>query len=75
MIFFILLFTFYFTGDEEIFSPNDVVEGIFIIRDDMKQRRGCGFVKFPNRDMVVAAISNQCTKWKLRDEDCDFWFF
>ena len=68
MIFFILLFTFYFTRDEEIFSPNGVIEGIFIIRDDMKQSHGCGFVKLPNRDMTVATINNQCIKWKLRDE-------
>ena len=56
MIFFILLFTFYFTRDEEIFSPNGVIEGIFIIWDDMKQSRGFGFVKLPNRDMAVAAM-------------------
>ena len=56
IFYFILLFIFYFIGDEDIFSPNDVVEGIFIIRDDMKQGRGCGFVKLPNRDMAVATI-------------------
>ncbi|KAL6313734.1 hypothetical protein AAG906_010153 [Vitis piasezkii] len=39
-----------------IFSPNGVVEGFFIIQDDMKQSCGCGFVKLPNKDMVVAAI-------------------
>ena len=39
-----------------IFSPNGVVEGFFIIQDDMKQSCGYGFVKLPNKDMVVAAI-------------------
>ena len=68
MIFFILPFTFYFTGNKEIISPNGIVEGIFIIWDDMKQSHGCGFVKLPNRDMAMVAISNQCIKWKLHDE-------
>ena len=39
-----------------IFSPNGVVEGFFIIQDDMKQSCSYGFVKLPNKDMVVAAI-------------------
>ena len=39
-----------------MFSPNDVIEGTFIIRDDMKQGGGCGYVKLPNRDMAMVVI-------------------
>ena len=70
MIFFILIITFYFTEDEEIFSPNGVIEGIFIIRDDMKQSHGCGFVKLPNRDMAVAAMNALSGNYVMRG--CDF---
>nr|XP_019702757.1 flowering time control protein FCA isoform X5 [Elaeis guineensis] len=42
---------------EEIFSPYGHVEDIYIMRDDRKQSRGCGFVKFSNREMAAAAIN------------------
>ncbi|XP_031405132.1 flowering time control protein FCA-like isoform X2 [Punica granatum] len=43
---------------KEIFSPYGVVEDIFIIRDEMKQSRGCAFVKYSHSDMAVAAIKS-----------------
>ncbi|KAJ8634980.1 hypothetical protein MRB53_009247 [Persea americana] len=41
---------------EEIFSPYGRVEDVYIMRDDLKQSRGCGFVKFSHREMAEAAI-------------------
>ncbi|XP_020243041.1 flowering time control protein FCA-like, partial [Asparagus officinalis] len=43
---------------EEIFSPYGRVEDIYILKDDMKQNRGCCFVKLANREMAAAAISD-----------------
>ncbi|KAK1315900.1 Flowering time control protein FCA [Acorus calamus] len=42
---------------EEIFSPYGRIEDVYIMRDEMKQSRGCAFVKFSNREMAVAAIN------------------
>ncbi|XP_042516261.1 flowering time control protein FCA-like isoform X3 [Macadamia integrifolia] len=42
---------------EEIFSPYGRVEDVYIMRDEKKQSRGCGFVKFSHRDMAAAAMS------------------
>ncbi|KAK3018599.1 hypothetical protein RJ639_004931 [Escallonia herrerae] len=42
---------------EEIFSPYGRVEDVYLMRDDLKQSRGCGFVKFYHREMALAAIS------------------
>ncbi|PIA29384.1 hypothetical protein AQUCO_06000037v1 [Aquilegia coerulea] len=42
---------------EEIFSPYGRVEDVYIMRDEVKQSRGCGFVKFSHRDMAAAAIA------------------
>ncbi|XP_043724669.1 flowering time control protein FCA-like isoform X2 [Telopea speciosissima] len=42
---------------EEIFSPYGCVEDIYIMRDEKKQSRGCGFVKFSHRDMAAAAMN------------------
>lgn len=42
---------------EEIFSPYGLVEDVFIVRDELKQSRGCAFVQFSHRDMAVAAIN------------------
>ncbi|XP_057957322.1 flowering time control protein FCA isoform X3 [Malania oleifera] len=42
---------------EEIFSPYGRVEDVYLMRDEMKQSRGCGFVKFSHRDMATAAIN------------------
>ncbi|XP_010259247.1 PREDICTED: flowering time control protein FCA-like isoform X4 [Nelumbo nucifera] len=42
---------------EEIFSPYGRVEDVYIMRDELKQSRGCGFVRFSHRDMAEAAIN------------------
>ncbi|XP_068637531.1 flowering time control protein FCA-like isoform X2 [Aristolochia californica] len=42
---------------EDIFSPYGHVEDVYIMRDEMKQCRGCAFVKFSHRDMATAAIN------------------
>ncbi|XP_042492723.1 flowering time control protein FCA-like isoform X2 [Macadamia integrifolia] len=41
---------------EEIFSAYGRVEDVYIMRDEKRQSRGCGFVKFSHRDMAAAAI-------------------
>ncbi|KAG9157183.1 hypothetical protein Leryth_004872 [Lithospermum erythrorhizon] len=40
-----------------IFSPYGIVEDVFIVRNEMMQSRGYAFVRFPRRDMAVAAIN------------------
>ncbi|CAJ1940810.1 unnamed protein product [Sphenostylis stenocarpa] len=42
---------------EEIFSKYGRVEDVYLMRDEKKQSRGCGFVKYSHRDMALAAIS------------------
>ncbi|XP_047315969.1 flowering time control protein FCA-like [Impatiens glandulifera] len=42
---------------EEIFAAYGIVEDVFIVRDEMKQSRGCCFIKFSHKDMAVAAIN------------------
>ncbi|XP_011100739.1 flowering time control protein FCA isoform X1 [Sesamum indicum] len=42
---------------EEIFSPYGRVEDVYLMRDEMKQSRGCGFVKYSQREMAQAAIN------------------
>ncbi|KAK6913664.1 RNA recognition motif domain, partial [Dillenia turbinata] len=42
---------------EEIFAPYGRVEDVFLMRDELKQSRGCGFVKYSHRDMAMAAIN------------------
>ncbi|XP_062174448.1 flowering time control protein FCA isoform X2 [Alnus glutinosa] len=42
---------------EEIFFKYGRVEDVYLMRDNMKQSRGCGFVKYSHRDMAVAAIN------------------
>ncbi|XP_057809768.1 flowering time control protein FCA-like [Salvia miltiorrhiza] len=42
---------------EEIFLPYGRVEDVYLMRDEMKQSRGCGFVKYSQRDMAQAAIN------------------
>ncbi|XP_027333490.1 flowering time control protein FCA isoform X2 [Abrus precatorius] len=42
---------------EEIFSNYGRVEDVYLMRDDKKQSRGCGFVKYSHRDMALAAIN------------------
>ncbi|CAA3016616.1 flowering time control FCA isoform X3 [Olea europaea subsp. europaea] len=43
---------------EEIFLPYGRVEDVYLMRDEMRQSRGCGFVKYAHRDMAQAAISS-----------------
>ncbi|CAA6672611.1 unnamed protein product [Spirodela intermedia] len=54
---------------EEIFAPYGRVEDVYIMKDDMKQSRGCGFVKFSHRDMASAAIDALNGKYTMRG--CD----
>uniref|UniRef100_A0A2P2LRL4 Uncharacterized protein MANES_03G206500 n=1 Tax=Rhizophora mucronata TaxID=61149 RepID=A0A2P2LRL4_RHIMU len=42
---------------EEIFARHGHVEDVYLMRDNMKQSRGCGFVKYLHRDMALAAIN------------------
>ncbi|XP_024030728.1 flowering time control protein FCA [Morus notabilis] len=42
---------------EEIFSQYGRVEDVYLMRDDLKQSRGCGFVKYSHREMALAAIN------------------
>lgn len=42
---------------EEIFSSYGVVADVYLLRDESKQNRGCGFVGFTQRYMAVAAIN------------------
>ncbi|KAL6600509.1 hypothetical protein ACP70R_045309 [Stipagrostis hirtigluma subsp. patula] len=42
---------------EEIFSPYGHVEDVYIMKDGMRQSRGCGFVKFSSREPAVAAMN------------------
>ncbi|XP_073159479.1 flowering time control protein FCA-like isoform X2 [Henckelia pumila] len=42
---------------EEIFLPYGRVEDVYLMRDEMKQSRGCGFVKYSQREMAQAAIN------------------
>ncbi|KAL3380118.1 hypothetical protein AABB24_000641 [Solanum stoloniferum] len=54
---------------EEIFLPYGRVEDVYLMRDDMKQSRGCGFVKYSNRDMAMAAINSLSGNYTMRG--CD----
>ncbi|XP_015574743.2 flowering time control protein FCA isoform X2 [Ricinus communis] len=54
---------------EEIFSPYGHVEDVYLMRDEMKQSRGCGFVKYSSREMALAAINALNGIYKMRG--CD----
>ncbi|XP_058112064.1 flowering time control protein FCA isoform X2 [Magnolia sinica] len=54
---------------EEIFSPYGRVEDVYLMRDHLKQSRGCGFVKFSNREMAEAAIDALNGTFRMRG--CD----
>ncbi|XP_022757835.1 flowering time control protein FCA-like isoform X2 [Durio zibethinus] len=41
---------------EEIFSPYGHVVDIYIVRDEHRENRGCGFIQFSRREMALAAI-------------------
>ncbi|XP_021906734.1 flowering time control protein FCA-like isoform X2 [Carica papaya] len=42
---------------EEIFSQYGRVEDVYLMRDEYRQSRGCGFVKYSHREMALAAIN------------------
>jgi CUG-BP- and ETR3-like factor len=42
---------------EEIFAPYGRVADVYIMRDEQKLSRGCAFVKYPSRDMAMAAVN------------------
>lgn len=42
---------------EDIFSKYGRVEDVYLMRDEKKQSRGCGFVKYSHRDTALAAIN------------------
>ncbi|XP_020689514.1 flowering time control protein FCA isoform X2 [Dendrobium catenatum] len=42
---------------EEIFAAYGHVEDVYLMKDEMKQSRGCGFIKFSSRDMALAALN------------------
>ncbi|KAL6519756.1 hypothetical protein OROMI_032650 [Orobanche minor] len=54
---------------EEIFSPYGRVEDVYLMRDEMKQSRGCGFVKYCQRSMAQAAINALSGTYTMRG--CD----
>ncbi|CAN4106311.1 unnamed protein product [Withania somnifera] len=51
---------------EEIFSPYGRVEDVYLMRDDMKRSRGCGFVKYSRRDMAMEAINSLSGNYTMR---------
>eukprot|EP00249_Psilotum_nudum_P023213 c28788_g1_i3 orf=510-2993(-) len=50
---------------EEIFAPYGRVDDVYIMRDEYKQSRGCAFVKYPSRDMAMAAITALNNVYKM----------
>lgn len=42
---------------EDVFSPYGIVEEVYLIVDELKQRRGSAFIRFSCRDMAVAAMN------------------
>ncbi|KAK9019930.1 hypothetical protein V6N11_054435 [Hibiscus sabdariffa] len=41
---------------QEVFSRFGRVEDVYLMRDELKQSRGCGFVKYSDRETALAAI-------------------
>ncbi|XWS38920.1 hypothetical protein CRYUN_Cryun18bG0004800 [Craigia yunnanensis] len=41
---------------QQVFSQFGRVEDVYLMRDELKQSRGCGFVKYSDREMAIAAI-------------------
>lgn len=54
---------------EEIFSPYGRVDDVYLMRDEMKQSRGCGFVKYSSRESAMAAINSLSGTYIMRG--CD----
>ncbi|KAL8151452.1 hypothetical protein V2J09_021260 [Rumex salicifolius] len=53
----------------ELFSHYGAVEDIYLMLDEFKQNRGCGFVGFSHRDMASAAIEGLNGSYVMRG--CD----
>lgn len=53
----------------EIFSSYGVVVDVYLMRDQLRQSRGCGFVGFSQRHMAVAAINGLDGTYVMRG--CD----
>nr|ADZ31337.1 cell size RNA recognition motif 2 [synthetic construct] len=51
---------------EEIFAPYGHVEDVYIMKDGMRQSRGCGFVKFSSREPALAAMSALSGNYVMR---------
>ncbi|XP_022860886.1 flowering time control protein FCA-like [Olea europaea var. sylvestris] len=54
---------------EEIFLPYGRVEDVYLMRDEMRQSRGCGFVKYAHREMAQAAINSLNGIYTMRGSD------
>ncbi|KAJ3693414.1 hypothetical protein LUZ60_008894 [Juncus effusus] len=54
---------------EEIFAPFGQIEDVYIMRDAMKQSRGCGFVKFSTREQATEAMNTLNGQFTMRG--CD----
>ncbi|XP_047052390.1 flowering time control protein FCA-like isoform X2 [Lolium rigidum] len=51
---------------EEIFAPFGHVEDVYIMKDGMKQSRGCGFVKFSSKEPALAAMNSLSGTYIMR---------
>ncbi|KAG6515246.1 hypothetical protein ZIOFF_025631 [Zingiber officinale] len=56
---------------EDTFSPYGRVEDVYIMRDALNQNRGCGFVKFSNREMAVATLNSLNGTFVMRGSNLD----
>uniref|UniRef100_A0A453KGR6 Flowering time control protein FCA n=2 Tax=Aegilops tauschii subsp. strangulata TaxID=200361 RepID=A0A453KGR6_AEGTS len=51
---------------EEIFAPFGHVEDVYIMKDGMRQSRGCGFVKFSSKEPALAAMNSLSGTYIMR---------
>ncbi|XP_010551100.1 PREDICTED: flowering time control protein FCA-like isoform X2 [Tarenaya hassleriana] len=51
---------------EEIFSQFGRVEEVYLMRDEYRQSRGCGFVKYSNKETAMAAINGLSGVYTMR---------
>uniref|UniRef100_A0A0D6QZ98 Flowering time control protein FCA n=1 Tax=Araucaria cunninghamii TaxID=56994 RepID=A0A0D6QZ98_ARACU len=54
---------------EELFAPYGRVDDVYIMRDEQKQSRGCAFVKYPSKEMAMAAMNALSGKHTMKG--CD----
>ncbi|PKU74515.1 Flowering time control protein FCA [Dendrobium catenatum] len=54
---------------EEIFAAYGHVEDVYLMKDEMKQSRGCGFIKFSSRDMALAALNALHGSYVMKETD------